>query len=55
MKKLLIIVLTVSFTSCIPTRIAPRFEGHKVLQAKKFKRKLPRETSFIFKDLKKRR
>ncbi|WP_296313233.1 hypothetical protein [Winogradskyella sp. UBA3174] len=51
MKKLLLIVLAITTTSCIPTKVAPRFKGHKVIQAKKFKRKLPRETSFIFKDL----
>jgi flagellar basal body-associated protein FliL len=52
MKKIILILLIVTTTSCIPTRIAPRFEGHKIMQARKFKRKLPRETSFIFKDLK---
>ena len=53
MKKfVLFIFLTAIITSCIPTKIAPRFknEDYKVMQAKKFERKLPRETSFIFKD-----
>jgi len=50
MKKALLILLAMTTIACIPTRIAPRFEGHKIMQAKKFKRKLPGETSFIFKD-----
>ena len=53
MKKfVLFIFLTAIITSCIPTKIAPRFknEDYKVMQAKKFERNLPRETSFIFKD-----
>lgn len=52
MKKLLLILLAISTISCVPTRIAPRFEGYKVMKARKFKRKLPLETSFIFKDTK---
>ena len=42
-------------TSCIPVKIAPKFknEDYKIMQAKKFQRKMPRETSFIFKDPKK--
>ena len=41
-------------TSCIPVKIAPEFENedYKIMQAKKFQRKMPRETSFIFKDSK---
>ena len=53
MKKLITLLFLITFfTSCIPTKIAPRFKNqdYKVMQAKKFKRKLPRETSFIFKD-----
>ncbi len=39
-------------SSCVPVKVAPRFKNkdYKIMQAKKFKRKLPRETSFIFKD-----
>jgi hypothetical protein len=39
-------------TSCIPYKMAPKFknEDYKVIKAKKFQRKLPKETSFIFKD-----
>ncbi|WP_299362408.1 hypothetical protein [Winogradskyella sp.] len=52
MKKVLILVLALSITSCIPYKIAPKFkkEDYKVMKAKKFQRKLPNETSFIFKD-----
>ena len=50
----LLLVIVVITTSCIPTRIAPKFkkEDYKVMLAKKFKRKLPKETAFIFKDTK---
>jgi len=39
-------------SSCVPVKIAPKFknEDYKIVQAKKFKRKLSHETSFIFKD-----
>lgn len=52
MKYLSPIILLFFTTSCIPVKIAPRFknQNYKVIQAKKFKRKLSRETSFIFKD-----
>ena len=52
MKQLAILLLTILLTSCIPYKIAPKFknEDYKVMNAKKFQRKLPRETSFIFKD-----
>ena len=52
MQKSIIILTLIAFTSCIPTKIAPRFKNqdYKVMLAKKFQRKLPRETSFIFKD-----
>ncbi len=50
MRIVLIIALSAVLASCIPVRIAPKFKDHKVMVAKKFKRSLPRETSFIFKD-----
>lgn len=52
MKRLFILVVVITFSSCIPTKIAPRFKAqdYKIMKAKKFQRKLPRETSFIFKD-----
>jgi hypothetical protein len=53
MKKVLLIasVLLIT-TSCIPYKFAPKFknEDYKVMKAKKFQRKLAKETSFIFKD-----
>ncbi|QXP79284.1 MULTISPECIES: hypothetical protein [Winogradskyella] len=54
MKKLLAIAVVFSFTSCIPVKIAPRFKNqdYKIMQAKKFHKDMPRETSFIFKDSK---
>jgi hypothetical protein len=54
MKKFLIIVLAISLSSCIPVKVAPKFKkkGYKVMVAKKFQRKMPKETSFIFKDSK---
>jgi len=52
MKNPLIILLVITFTSCIPTKIAPKFKnkGYKVMVAKKFQRQLPKKTSFVFKD-----
>ncbi len=47
------ILLTLSFFiffSCIPLRIAPKIEGDKLMIAKKFKRKLPRQNALIFED-----
>lgn len=54
MKYILVFFLLVAMTSCIPIKIAPKFENedYKIMQAKKFQRKMPRETSFIFKDSK---
>lgn len=45
-----IAVLLFLLTSCIPVKIAPSIDTHKIMLAKRFKRKLPRETSFIFED-----
>jgi hypothetical protein len=55
MKKLHSLFLALAITSCIPVKVAPKFknEDYKIMQAKKFNRKMPRETSFIFKDPKK--
>lgn len=52
MKKSILLIIFMVATSCIPVKIAPKFkhQDYKVMQAKKFKRKLPRETAFIFKD-----
>ena len=52
MKPIYLIVILIFITSCVPVKVAPRFKNqdYKIVQAKKFKRKLARETSFIFKD-----
>ncbi len=50
MKQFIILVLALSLSACIPLRKAPEINQHKVMDAKKFKRKLPRETAFIFED-----
>ncbi len=52
MNRFFITILLVTIVSCIPYKIAPKFknEDYKVMKAKKFQRKLPKETSFIFKD-----
>ena len=54
MKNFFLILLVFAITSCIPVKIAPKFQNqdYKVMKAKKFQRKLPKETSFIFKDQK---
>ncbi len=54
MKKLLILFLVLATASCIPVKIAPKFKNqdYKIMQAKKFQPKMPRETYFIFKDRK---
>ncbi len=36
--------------SCIPYKIPPKIENHKVMKAKKFKRDLPGTFGFVFKD-----
>lgn len=52
MRKILIFILSFTILSCIPIKVAPRFKkkDYTVVVAKKFQRKLQRETSFIFKD-----
>lgn len=51
MKNYLSIFALVLFTlSCIPVKIAPEIENHKIVVAKKFKRKLPKVTMFVFND-----
>lgn len=49
-KTLLFIVLFLLTFSCIPLRIAPNIKDDKVMSAKKFKRKLPKNHAFIFED-----
>jgi len=50
MKQFILSVLFLSCFSCIPLRIAPNIKTDKVMLAKKFKRKLPRQHAFIFED-----
>lgn len=50
MKKSLVVLLFFLIYSCIPLRIAPKIEDNKVMVAKKFKRKLPKDYAFIFED-----
>jgi len=50
MKAFLLIFCLLFFVGCIPLRIAPSIKTDKVMLAKKFKRKLPREHAFIFED-----
>ncbi|WP_458626867.1 hypothetical protein [Winogradskyella sp. PC D3.3] len=52
MKNILILAFLIILTSCIPYKVAPKFKNqdYKIMQAKKFQRKMPRETAFIFKD-----
>lgn len=50
MKKLFGSILFLCYFSCIPLRIAPSIETDKVMVAKKFKRKLPKQHAFIFED-----
>ena len=51
MKQLTVILVLLLFTtSCIPLRIAPNIKDYKIQVAKKFKRKLPKNYAFIFKD-----
>ncbi len=52
MKKLVLLASCLAITACIPVKFAPKFknEDYKVMVAKKFQKKMPRETAFIFKD-----
>ena len=50
MKNTAILVLFFLAYSCIPLKIAPKIEDNKVMLAKKFKRKLPKDYAFIFED-----
>ncbi|MBQ0908447.1 hypothetical protein KBJ98_07010 [Flavobacterium sp. F-328] len=52
-KKLGLCFLILLFYSCIPLRIAPKIEGDKIVQAKKFKKDLPNCYGFVFEDKKK--
>lgn len=47
---LLSLLFSLFFFSCIPIKIAPSIEDHKIILAKKFKRDLPRLYAFVFED-----
>lgn len=50
MKLLLIGLLSLILTSCIPVKKAPLIQSYKVMVAKKFHRKLPKRFAFVFRD-----
>ena len=50
MTRLLIVIACLLLSSCIPVKIAPKIEKDKVMLAKRFKRQLPRDHAYIFKD-----
>ncbi len=51
MKKYIVIFLgLLFFQSCIPLRVAPKIADYKVVDGKRFKRGLPKKTTFIFED-----
>lgn len=50
MKAVLYFILLCLCGSCIPLRIAPTIDDHKVVTGKKFKRHLPKDQLFIFSD-----
>jgi len=45
-----ILVFLIFYSSCIPLRTAPEIKSDKIMVAKKFKRKLPKNHAFIFED-----
>lgn len=51
MKKITVLVLGFLFlNSCIPIRIAPSISDYKLTTGKRFKRGLPKKTTFVFED-----
>ncbi len=50
MKQLFVILIFLSFFSCIPLKTAPTIKGDTVMIGKKFKKSLPRNHMFIFED-----
>ncbi len=49
---LLSVLSSMLFFSCIPFKIAPDIDGHKVMMAKKFKKDLPTDYAYVFEDTK---
>ncbi|WP_445381301.1 hypothetical protein [Robiginitalea sp. IMCC43444] len=50
MKKCIAFFLLLSCFSCIPIRFAPNIRDYKIVLAKRFKKDLPKEYAFVFKD-----
>jgi hypothetical protein len=50
MHRFVIVILILSIFSCIPVSIAPKIKGQKIVKAKRFKRDLPKDYSFIIED-----
>ncbi len=50
MKKLVLLLSFLFSVSCIPLRVAPSIKDYKVTSGKRFKKGLPKKTTFIFED-----
>jgi hypothetical protein len=50
MKTLMLLSSFLVLQLCIPVSVAPRIVTDKIVKAKRFKRKLPKQYSFIFRD-----
>jgi len=50
MKNIIILLLVIVTTSCVPIAIAPDLENGKVIKGKKFQRKLPNRYTYVFND-----
>lgn len=50
MKKSLLLLGLSIMVSCIPFRIAPQIEDYRLTSGKRFKKGLPKKTTFIFED-----
>ena len=50
MKTATLALLFLTLYSCIPTRIAPKIETHKIVETKKFSKELPQGYGFAFED-----
>ena len=49
-KHILSAVLLSSLYSCIPFQFAPRIDDYKLVKGKRFKKGLPKKTTFVFED-----
>ncbi len=50
MKKLVLWILPLLITSCIPVKNAPEIKDYKIVVAKRFNKDLPRKYAFVFED-----